>query len=347
LPKLSRLFGLSFIGENSSMAYTVSGAFVGFVHERYGADAVRAWYRGVPLDVAAGHSMADLESEFIAELDRITLPEAAAIQGKAKFDRPGFFARKCPRFVDGCRERAAALVSSGDFDGALRELANAREFEPENPSLRLDQAEAELAKNDDVGAMTAVAGDESVPRFARDKALEALADHALSTGDGEAAATIYRELIERTIDESKLRTLYVKLAGSTDPVLRRPLALLLVGEGKRKPDRALAFSLLGPLDRDRPDDGLAAYLFGRYSWDQSDYPSAIRELQRALSRKIEVPRVRPEAIRLELLAAAAAFDCETAARALADYRAEPTVPAPKIQTAERVVRRCSIAQKFR
>jgi tetratricopeptide (TPR) repeat protein len=195
--------------------------------------------------------------------------------------------------------------------------------------------------------MTAIAGDESAPRFARDKALEALADHALSTGDGDGAAAIYRDLIERTIDESKLRTLYVKERGASDPALRRPIALLLVGEGNKKPDRALAFSLLGPLDRDRPEDGLAAYLFGRYLWDQSDYAAAIPELQRALSRKLEVPRVRPEALRLQLLSAAADLDCETAARALTAYQAEPSVPAPKIQTAERVVRRCSIARKFR
>ncbi len=347
LPKLSRLFGLNFIGENSSMAYTVSGAFVGFVHDRYGADAVRAWYHGDTLEAATGHTMAALESEFVAELDNISLPEAAAIQGKAKFDRPGFFARKCPRFVDGCRERASSLAGSGDFDGALRELAKARAFEPENPNLRFDEAEAELAKSDDTSALNALASDESAPRFARDKALETLADHALSTGDGDAAAGIYRDLITRTIDEGKLRTLYVKLAGATDPVLRRPVALLLVGEGNKKPDRALAFSLLGPLDLARPDDGLVAYLFGRYLWDQSDYRAAIGELERALSRKLEVPRVRPEALRLQLLSAAADFDCETAARALARYQAEPTVPAPKIQSAERVVLRCSIARKFR
>ncbi|MBL8744155.1 MAG: hypothetical protein JNK04_23770, partial [Myxococcales bacterium] len=280
LPPLSRLFGLSFIGENSSMAYTVSGAFVGFVHERYGADAVRAWYHGVPLETAAGRSMADLESEFVAELDRLSLPEAAAIQGKAKFDRPGFFARKCPRFVDGCRERAGSLAGAGDFDGALRELQKARALEPENPTLRFEEAEIELHKSDDVGPMTALAAEESVPRFARDKALETLADHALGTGDGATAAKIYRELIERTLDESKLRTLYVKLAGATDSALRRPIALLLVGENDKKPDRALAFSLLGPLDRDRPEDGLTAYLFGRYLWEQSDYPAAIRELER-------------------------------------------------------------------
>ncbi len=347
LPSLSSLFGLSFIGANSSMAYTVSGAFVGFVHDRYGADAVRAWYRGEPLEKATGRSMAELESDFVAELDKISLPEAAAIQGKAKFDRPGFFGRKCPRFVDGCRERAASLSSAGDFDGALLELAKARELEPENPTLRFEQAETELLKNGDVGAMTAIAADESAARFSRDKALEALADHALSGGDGDSAAVIYRDLIDRTIDESKLRTLHVKLRGASDPVLRRPLALLLVGEGNKKPDRAMAFSLLGPLDRERLEDGLPAYLFGRYLWDQSEYEGAISELQRALSRKLDVPRVRPEALRLQLLSAAAALDCETALRALAGYRAEPSVPAPKIQTAERVVRRCSIAQNFR
>lgn len=346
LPPMSRLFGLNFIGENSTMAYTVTGAFVGFVHAEYGADAVRAWYGGATLEAATGSSMAALEADFHAALDGLTLPAAAQIQGKAKFDRPGFFARKCPRFVDGCRERAASLLSAGDFQGALGALAEARRFEPDNPNLRLDQAEAELAHRDDVTPMTALANDAAVPRFARDKALEALADHALATGE-EGAAPIYRELIERTIDEGKLRTLYVKLAGATDPALRRPLVLLLVGENGKKPDRTLSFALLGVLDRERPGDGLVPYLFGRYLWDSGDNRAAIAEMDRALSRKIEVPRVRVEALRLQMLAAAADLDCVAATRALAAYQAEPTVPVPKVQTAQRLVRRCSIAEKFR
>ena len=50
LPPLKRLFGLGFLGENASTAYTVSGAFVGFVHARFGSAAVNAWYGGAPLD---------------------------------------------------------------------------------------------------------------------------------------------------------------------------------------------------------------------------------------------------------------------------------------------------------
>ena len=73
LPKLHDLFGLAFLGASSGVAYTVSGAFVGFVKDTYGAAAVRDWYGGKALPDVTGASWADLEARFLAALDAFVL----------------------------------------------------------------------------------------------------------------------------------------------------------------------------------------------------------------------------------------------------------------------------------
>lgn len=344
LPPLDRLLGLAFFSENSAMAYTVSGAFVGWFHDRFGADALRAWYRGEPLKRLTGFELSELEQQWHADLDALTLPEAAQIQAKAKFDKPGFFARRCPRLVDACRDRAESLSRAGDVEGALSELAVARRYEPDNPSLRLDEAtarsERDPAEADQI--LRALADDAVAPRFARDKALEELADRALATADVKSARAIYQSLLARTLDESKLRTLNVKLASTQDEELRPALVLLLVGKPGRKPDRAAASALLGVLDRERRDDGLPAYLLARPSLEAGDYTEAALLLDRALARRIDVPRVRAEALRLRIVAAAALGDVADAEQRLSEYKALPDVRAARIDAAERLVARTKL-----
>src|SRR6185436_18256335 len=41
LPPLERVFGLGFLGDNASRSYTVAGAFIGWLHDAHGAEAVR------------------------------------------------------------------------------------------------------------------------------------------------------------------------------------------------------------------------------------------------------------------------------------------------------------------
>ncbi len=343
LPTLGELFQLGFVGENASMAYTVSGAFVGWVHDRYGAQAVRRWYGGKTLRELTGKDMKELEVDFHAELDSIVLPDAVSILAKAKFDRPGFFARRCPRRVDECRDKAESATSSGDAKGALEQIAIARRWEPENPNLRLDEAFALLVSDDPergVALLEAVEGDEKVPRHTRDRASEELADRALKRGDVEVARKRYEDLVSRTIDESKLRTLYVKIAATRDPEMRPALVTLLVGQGKRKADRTWAAAMLGVLDRERPKDGLAPYLLGRYFIDSANYETAVAAFSRALARDLSVPRVRIESHRLKLISQTAMGDCDGAEQTLGDYEREPGVRAARIEAARRLVELC-------
>ncbi|MFO0548207.1 MAG: hypothetical protein U0271_07450 [Polyangiaceae bacterium] len=345
LPRLSDLFALGFLTHDSSMAYTVSGAFIGWLHDRFGADVVRGWYGGGDLKTLTGKSLRELEVDWHADLAKLELPEAAAVQARARFDRPGFFSRRCPRLVDECRDRAAGLAGAGDRDAALVEIARARSYEPENPNLRLDEA-LFLAGRDDapVGleALRAIADDEEEPRYARDRALEELSDRILRSDTPEAAAPGYEDLITRTIEEGKLRTLHVKLRAARDPSVRPAIVALLIGSRGKKADRAVAAEMLGVLDRERTDDGLAPYLLARGYFDAGDYAGAIEHLDRSLARKIDVPRVRAEALRLEIVAACALGDAATAERRLTEYTALEEVVPERRTAARRLVERCTL-----
>jgi len=342
LPKLDRLFALGFFGENSSTAYMVSGAFVGWIHDHYGAAAVRDWYGGKALPEIVGKSWSDLEADWYVDLDKIALDDSAKELARSKFDKPGFFARKCPRLVDGCRERASTLSSAGDSTGALKELEIARSYEPENPALRMDVADAYLDASDTTAAretLTAIATDASMAQGIRDRAIEKLGDISLQAGEASSAELSYRDALSRTLDEGRARTLEVKIAAAKDEGLRPAVVALLLGVRGRGPDRTIAAELLGGLERERPADGLPPYLLGRYYSDVGDWAGAADHFDRALTRKITVPRVRLEALRQRIVAACALGDVVTAQKLLVDFQHEPGARAPRVDFLTRLVAR--------
>jgi len=344
LPPLERLFALAFLGEASSTAYTVSGAFVGWVHDKFGAEVVRAWYGGKDLAELTGKPWSELEQAWHAELDKITLVEAARVQAAARFDRPGFFARKCPRVVDACRGRASDLEEEGDLVGALAETERALAVDPGHVGLQIDRAETLLfggSPGDARAALAKIAQDESVPRHTRDRALRVLGDYALYEGDVDDARKAYEELLTRTIDADDIRTLQVKLTACKDDGMRPAIALLLVGPPGRKADRLAATEILGALDKERPGDGLAPYLLARARLEAGDFAGAAARLDRALTRKLDVPFVRMEALRLRVNVACGLGDAAGATRWLAEFAKEPGVSPTRYATSRRLVARCA------
>jgi hypothetical protein len=344
LPPLERLFALAFFGEASSTAYTVSGAFVGWVHQNFGAETVVAWYGGKDLAQVTGKSWSELEQSWHAELDKITLVEAARVQAAAKFDKPGFFARKCPRVVDACRHRSGELEEAGDLLGALAEVERALSVDPDHVGLKIDRAETLLhgaAPPEARATLEGIVADESIPRHTRDRALRILGDHALYRGDVDDARKAYEELLTRTIDADDFRTLHVKIAACKDEGMRPAIALLLVGPPGKKGDRVAAAELLGALDKERPGDGLAPYLLARGRLDAGDFEATAVRLDHALTRKLDVPYVRMEALRLRVNVACGLGDGAGATRWLTEYAKEPGVSRTRFATSRRLVARCA------
>lgn len=348
LPRLKSLFTLGFLGHNSSVAYTVSGAFVGYIHERFGAGAVRDWYGGRDLPSITGASWADLERDWHADLDRAELSDAARAQAKARFDRPAIFGRRCPHVVDACKERADELRGRGDFDRAIAEYKAALELDPGDASLKVAIARSALRVGRTDEALTmlrSIAANEEEPRHVRDKALEELGDAALAAGDGTAAEQYYREVMERLVDEDALRTLEVKIAAADDPRSRPAIVELLVGTSGRAPDKIRAIEMLATWSAEAPEDGLPHYLIGRHYISAARFDEAAERLDRALEGQIALARVRAEAKRLRVVAACGLGDAERARKAFSALEMEPGMGAARLASAKSLIERCSGGQE--
>ncbi|MFO0590918.1 MAG: hypothetical protein U0441_25470 [Polyangiaceae bacterium] len=348
LPKLHDLFGLGFLGASSGVAYTVSGAFVDFVKDTYGAAAVRAWYGGQPLPQVTGASWADLEARFLAALDALPLTDAARAQAKARFDRPGLFARRCPHQVDLCKGRAEALRSGGDEIGALSEYATVRRLDPGDQMVRVQIARTKIRAGGDVAAgseeLRAILADRSIPQHVRDRALEDLADLALSPGgDGAFAAASFRELMSRTVDEDQLRTLEVKAMAAETPLARDAVFYFLVGPPGHGQEKMRAGESFGLWEREAPEDGTPHYLLARYFVVQTEYREALRRLDLALARKLPTARVEVEAWRLRIVASCAVGDPNAARSAYDAYRSRPGVPKARRDAMAALIERCAEA----
>lgn len=344
LPPLSRLFTLGFLGENAGVAYTVSGAFVEWIREHYGAGALRAWYGGSDLSALAGAPWAELERRWRSDLDRIVLGEPARAQARARFDRPALFGRRCPHVVDGCKAQASRMSGAGDYLGAVRAHEEVLALDPHDDGARLGiarnriregalaEGEAELARLAD-GAATNPA--------IRDRASEDLGDLALADGRSEMAIARYREVMGRTLDEDQLRTLDLKVAAAAEPRFRSAIVALLIGRRGRAPDRTLGTELLGVWEATPPPDGLPLYLLGRQFVVNGQFDEARDRMDRALATPIPIERVRIEAERLRMVIACAVGDSSTAARYYEQYAAHPTVTAARRGAARALVDRCS------
>ena len=326
LPPLERLFGMSFLGENSSTAYTASGAFVGWVHDRFGAEMVKNWYAGSELPKLVGQSWAELEKAWRQDLDKIELPEAARAQARARFDRPAIFGRRCPHVVDECRMTADAMREAGDVDGAIAKYGEILALDPHDGGVRIAIARATARGGkvaDALKALEQIAADEALPRHVRDRAVEELGDQALVAGEGDAATARYRDVMSRIVDEDQLRTLDVKIVAAGDARARDAVVPLLVGARGKAPDRFQAAEQLGAWSALEPDDGLPDYLLARQHLGAGELEEAAAHLDRALSRRLDVARVQVEAERLRLVAACGLGDAATAQRMYAAYAARP------------------------
>src|SRR5689334_9149555 len=184
LPPLDRVFKLSFLGEPSSRAYVVAGAFIDWLRREKGIAAVRAWYGGASLmEATGGQGLENLEAAFHASLDRLHVGEDVLAVARARFDQPAIFGRRCPHVVDRLGEEAALAL--GQFDTAraralYRELL---ELDPHDLGARLGLATCAQRDGSLDEARTLyqrIGADGNLPKAARARAVETLGDLDLS-----------------------------------------------------------------------------------------------------------------------------------------------------------------------
>jgi hypothetical protein len=316
LPQIRRLFSLDFLGENASKSYTVAGAFVTWMRDRWGADVMRAWYGGGSIEALTGRSWSELEDDFQASLKALSMPPEASAYARAKFERPSVWGRRCPHVVDALNHDADRCRDEHRFARAASLYDKALARDPRDWHARLDRARIDLWYGDRARgreALAAIASDEQAPRTWRDRAREVMADDDLVDGSGDRAAAAYRVLAAKTLDEDAARTLEVKALSVENPPARRAIVDLLVGGRGHPVDPWLGALSLG-LWADETHDPLAAYLVGRNLPTHDEYARAAAWLDRAIDDGAPTARVGRELLRQRAIVACALADADALAR---------------------------------
>lgn len=343
LPRLDDVFALGFFNQTAAKAYTVAGAFVSYLHDRYGAEAVRRFYAGESLDEVVGKPLSALERDWHEALRGLEISPHARAIAEARFDRPSVFGRRCPHEVDTIRGEANLAQAEGDLPLAMASYERLLRLDPGDLRSRFQLATCHLRSGDDARAasqLDSLANDEKWPRAARDRARSQLADMALQVGNLDRAEHLYEELRGRTLDEDALRTLDVKLEAVRDPKAREAVVELLIGRKERGPDPALAATKLGAWAASEPTNGLPDYLLARGLLGRGLYREAGEGLNRALEKGLAIASVKREALRLRMIAACAVGEGETVTLSYAQWREEPETGGARGEGVRRLWERC-------
>jgi tetratricopeptide (TPR) repeat protein len=356
LPEMPSVFRLGFLAKSHQAAYTVAGAFVAWFHDRYGAEALRHWYAGQPIEEATrGRSLSALDREFRADLAKIQLRPELTAMAKARFDRPSIFGRTCPRRIDRDLALAEARLGSGDTRGAREALQALIDLDRQNTRAKLDLALCEVREGALEAALSryqALASDPRLSVLERASALEAVGDVNVMAKRAERAAEAYAQVAKLDADEDRQRTMDVKILaafGKADDGKRA----LLVGDQELGPSWDQAAPLLGAQAEN--GDPLAQYLVGRNLWLHGRAAAALEYLDRALDPEPVVfrkstytwpppLRIMREASRLRVIVACSdpRFERAKAAEDMQRLRADVGMPAAKRDATDRFAKRCGL-----
>lgn len=319
LPPMQRVFSLGFLGDASAKSYTLAGAFISWMGERWGTEVVRAWYGGGDVVALTGKTWSELDAAFREHLGTVDLPEEAESFARAKFSRPGVFGRKCPHLVDATRRDADVCRDTQRYDEAIRlydEVLAKDALDHASRHWRAQTMRRHGDREKGRSELEALASREDVPRTWRDRAEEALADADFIDGELEGARRRYEALAARSLDEDNARTFEVKRLATADPPAREAIQALLLGDDKRGPDVFLAGTALGRWPAATPEgrSPLASYLVGRNLVQRGFYEKGAATLEDALAGPLPTPRIVRETLRQRAVAACALDDRAALAR---------------------------------
>ncbi len=345
LPPLDSVFRLSFLGENSSKAYVVAGAFVSWLHQQYGAPTLRRWYSGERLEDITGRSgLGDLEQDWHASLAQATVAEEAVYAAAARFDRPAIFGRRCPRVVDRLYGEALSRLAANDPSGARDAYEQLLRLDPLHTGARLGLGTCARRAGDESLArrlFAEVSRDDRVPRVERARAREEEADLELLAGQPQRARQEYRQVAQVTVDSDHLRLLELKASVRSGPALDAAVALL-VGDPRWGTDWGVAAARLGRWSALEPTNGTANYLLGRNFFARGLWEEAARQLDQAVDREIPGERLRREAWRLRMVVGCARGELDQARVAYEHYLQEHGASPPRHEAMQRFVQRCGL-----
>jgi tetratricopeptide (TPR) repeat protein len=347
LPRLDSIFQLRFLGHNSATAYSVAGAFVTWLRDRYGAGALKAWYAGAGLEtVTGGKTLRVLDREFRARLAAVPLSDRLRVAAKARFSAPSIFGRRCPHTVDERFVQAQTLLGASDLKGAEAAFRDVLKLDPDHIGARLGIGHCALRRAEPtlaLAAYAAVATDERLTVGDRLAARESIANTEFMAGRRAAAARIYRELLEQVASEAHLRNIQVKLLATQSHGLEyEALSALLLGTFREPPTWDIAAPLLGAWQERDPEHGLSPYLIGKNLFGRAHFRESARYLDEALGRELRLQGVEREALWLRVIIGCAERQQATVRQALKRFLALEDTTVNRRQAALAVAARCGV-----
>jgi hypothetical protein len=304
-PPLAELLGPRFLAQNQALAYTLAGSFLGFVGERYGAEALARVYRTADYAGTLGKPLDTLEGEWRVFLAGLPSSDAARALAEQRFERPGVLSQVCPHDVEAREAELGDAVAARDLTAVVARADEVLAIDPTAHGARIAKLSA-LGALGDPGRATAelaALGDLRAPRTVLARARLALADAELARGERNAAGQAYLQLLDAPDSEAELRQREVRLMAATSPGdAGHELAALLVGSGGAAPEPRVAMHHVARLDRLRRD-GLAPYLEARQLMAAERHDLALTRIRDAHTRGLPSQRLRTEALRMQLACA--------------------------------------------
>jgi hypothetical protein len=317
MPPLDDVFGLSFLGQPPSNAYTIAGSFIRFVLDEHGATVVRDAYREGDIAAAASVPLDELERGWRAHLDGVDLPAEALALARVRFERASIFSAVCPHEVARLHQRLAEDLAAGDAMRAITTCEALLEIDPNDVGARARYAGALARVGREAEAeatLDALKADPPAPAPYIVLGEESVADSMWVAADRAGAAERYRALLERPQMEDARRNLEVKLIAAEEmPEVDAERVLdLLVGYDGVPADRAVGVHHDRELGASRLD-GLGPYLEARQLMASSRYDLALPRIVESEARTLPTELLRRESRRM-LGATLVAEDELTAAR---------------------------------
>jgi hypothetical protein len=302
MPPLSDVFGLSFLGQPASNAYTISGSFIRHLLDAHGADVVREAYLTGDIETAAGVPLAELEREWRARLDEEPLPDEALALARVRFERASIFSAVCPHEVARLKKRLGEDLAAGDAFAAVSTCEELLQIDPNDVGTRARYAGAlaRAGRDDDATeTLHTLEGDPPAPQPYIVLANESVADAAWISGRRTEAAERYRSLLDRPQTEDARRNLEVKLIAAEEMPEADAQRILdmLVGHDGVPADRATAVHHDRELSASRLD-GLGAYLEARQLMASGRYDLALPRIRESEARSLPTELVRRESQRM-------------------------------------------------
>jgi hypothetical protein len=315
-PPLQALFGTGFLGQQTRLAYTLSGSLLRYIADTRGKAAVRQIYQRDDLAGVLGVSLPELERGFRAYVMSVPLPEPARALAKLRFEGSSILSSVCPHEKAKLHQELDGFLSADDDRQAAHTCERLLAIDPAETGVRATlvgvlarrgqsaAAERELARLE--GPLPA-----APPTIA--SARQLLADEAWRRGDLGRASTLYGELLALPNDRDSLRMLQVKALALQGSARQRELLLaLLVGEPGQSIDGAVAVHLVRELRAERKD-GLPHYLEARQLYMRERFAEASRLLEQARKLGLPTREIALEALRLAAICSFATGELATSA----------------------------------